>query len=313
MKTNLKDRHLPYIVLWFAVVAYAAYFSLYQIRQHRTFQTGLDTASIEQPIWNTLHGRFMRATYYPVSGSIVTDFSDRSTESLLGDHVQPILLVLALPYFLFPHTETLFITLSVAVALGAVPMYHIAERRFHIQWLALLFAIGYLLLPSIQVATVRDMHATAFLPPLLLAALDAAEREKRGWWWTATLLAMGCREDMPFLVGWAMLWMVSRKHRREAVGMFGIGAGLSLLYFAVVIPRFGGGGTPYLARFFPLGTDVSPAGIASVLQQPAFWHKILGTFVAYNVRLGLPLMFLYWLHWPTLLAILPVLFMNGFS
>lgn len=312
-KTRKPDRWIN-LVLAAAVLLYSGYFSLYQIQRHRALWTFVDLMSLEQTLWNTLHGRFMRSTVYPPSGDAVTDFEARRTESRLGTHVQPTLLLLVLPYALLPRSETLLILMSISVGLGAIPLYRIARRRLHSSRMALLFALGYLVLPSIETASGWDIHGTSFLPPLLLAGLDAAESGRRGWWWLWILLAMGCREDIPFLAGWAMLWLVPRDRRKAAVLMFVLGLGWSFLNFAVIIPHFGGGGTPYLTHFLPPGTALTIQGIwDALLRHPEFWWVRLVSFAAYNVRLATPLLAMYIFHWPTLLAIAPQLVLNGFS
>jgi hypothetical protein len=176
----------------------------------------------------------------------------------------------------------------------------------------LAFSLVYLLLPVVQTNTGGDIHAANFLPPLLLAALDAAESGWRGRWWLWTLLAMGCREDMPALAGWAMLWMAPRQRRREAMWMLGLGLVWSLINFLVVIPYFGGSGGPsYLARLFPLGTDLSWAGILATLRQWPFWQHQLFSLLTYNLRLGLPFLFLYFFHFPSVMAMAPLLVLNS--
>ncbi len=305
---------LALILLILLVVGYAVFFSVYQIQRHHAFQTYIDLTNVEQTIWNTLHGRFLHITTHPTTGEIIRDFSGRATENLLADHVQPILLLLALPYALLPRAETLLVVMCVAVALGAIPMYRLAWRRLQNPWWALLFAVGYLLLPALETNSGWDIHGTNFLPPLLLAGLDAAQGGKRGRWWLWTLLAMSCREDMPFLVGWAFFWLVPREQRRDAGLLWGLGLLWSLLNFLVIIPHFAGGaGTPYLVRFFPPGTEMTPAGLLNVLPQFDFWRSTLAHFLGYNVRLGIPVLFLYLLHRPSLLAMLPTLLLNGFS
>lgn len=312
VKDTLRCLSRPVVVLVALVVLYTVFFSAYQIERYRAFWHE-DIVSVEQPIWNTLQGRFMRTTYYPMAGLPVTDFSERRTESLLADHVQPFLLVLALPYALFPRTETLLILMSLTTALGAVPLYAIARRRLGSAWWALAFAGVYLLLPVVETNSVGDLHGLRFLPPLLLAALDAAQRGKSWQWWLWMVLAAGTREDVAFFAGWAMLWLAPAERRREAWIMFGVGTAYSLLCFLVIIPHFGGGGTPYLTRFFPLGTDLTPAGIVEVMFQGRFWLRNVLAFLSYNVRLGLPLLFLYGFHWPALLAAAPLLVLNGVS
>jgi uncharacterized membrane protein len=302
-----------HIILGFMVALYISYFSAYQIQRHDVFETSLDTLSVEQPLWNTLHGQFLRATYYPVTGETVADFNDRKTDSLLGDHVQLSLLSLLIPYLIAPRTETLFVVLSIGIGLGAIPLFRLAKRRLGSPWLALLFAIGYLFLPAVETNTGWDIHGASFLPPLLLAALDAAETKHIKTWWGLTILAMGFREDLPIFVGWAMIWMVPRPLRRQAWVLFAAGLVFSLASFLIIIPHFGGGGTPYIVRFFPLGTPITVQGIWSAISQPSFWQFDLGNLIAYNLRLGLPLLFLYYASAPAMLAMAPLMLANSLS
>jgi uncharacterized membrane protein len=300
-------------ILTLLVMAYIVYFSAYQIHRQNAFETNLDTLSVEQPLWNTLHGQFMRTTYYPITGAPVTNFNDRKTDTLFGDHVQPGLLILLLPYAILPRTETLMVILSICVGLGAIPMYRIAKRRLASPWLAMLFACGYLLLPALETNTGWDIHGANFLPPLLLTALDAAETGHIKLWWGAALLAMFLREDFPIFIGWAMVWMAPGKLRKQAWAMFGIGLAFSLASFLLVIPYFGGGGTPYLVRFFPRGTSLTVQGVWSVVSQASFWKNNLIKLMVYNARLGFPLLFLYFASGPTLLAVFPMILANGLS
>ena len=300
-------------ILAVLIAAYIIFFSAFQIQRQNAYENSLDTLSIEQPLWNTLHGSFLRATYYPVTGETVTDFTNRKTGSLLGDHVQFSLLALLIPYALLPRTETLLIIVCVCVGLGAIPLYRIARRRLVSPWLALLFAAGYLCLPAVETNTGWDIHGASFLPPLLLAALDAAETGHHKTWWVITLLAMGFREDFPIFVGWAMIWMAPKHLRKQAAVMFGLGLVFSVISFLVIIPYFGGGGTPYIVRFLPSGTPLTVLGIWSAIRQGNFWWLELVKLAIYNVRLGLPFLFLYFASRPALFAMAPLIFANGLS
>ncbi len=308
-----RPEKISILILAFLVITYTTFFSAFQIRRQSAFENSLDTLSVEQPLWNTLHGSFLRATYYPESGERVTSFSERKTDSLLGDHIQPSLLVLLLPYALFPRTETLLVLLCLWVGAGAIPLYRIARRRLNSPWLALLFSAGYLFLPAVETLTGWDIHGAAFLPTLLLFALDAAETGHDILWWVLALLAMGFREDFPIFVGWAMIWMVPRRLRKQAYGMAGFGLLFSLVSIFVLIPHFGGGGTPYVQRYLPPGTPLTLEGIRLALSQGRFWWIEIVKFAVYNLRLGYPFLFLYFGSTSALLAMAPVLFSNGLS
>jgi len=127
------------------------------------------------------------------------------------------------------------------------------------------------------------------------------------------LFAMGFKEDFPIFVGWAMIWMVPRNLRKQALVLFGVGLLFALASFFVIIPHFGGGGTPYIARFFPLGTPITLQGVWSTICQPFFWKFDLVNLITYNLRLGLPLLFLYFASTPAMLAMAPLILVNSLS
>jgi uncharacterized membrane protein len=307
------DRVLSKVALVAGILVFTAYFMILQLQKHNSFQGGLDILTIEQPLWNSLHGDFMRATYYPVSGTIVSDFHDRATVSLFGDHFQPSLLALLPLYALVPRSETLFFVQCLVIALGAIPLYRITLRRSSLPWVAVLFSLMYLIIPAVQTLSAGDIHATIFVPPLFLAAFNAMERKKWIWFYIFMALAFGLREDLPVLLGWAILFMAPKAHRRRMLILFGAGILWTCTSFLWIIPSFGSGSTPYLARYFPLGTEISLEGMLPVLMNPRFWWIDLRNFFFYNVRLGIPLLFIYFWSPRSLLAALPVLSMNGAS
>ena len=290
---NNRFRLAPPIILGVMITIYVSYFGYYQIARHNAHWTFLDLAGNEQTIWNTSQGRIFAYTLFPAAGKLVTDFDSRITVNRLGEHVQPILLLLALPYALFPRSETLLISMGLGIGLGAIPFYRIAKRRVHTDGWALLMTLGYLLLPAVETANGWDPHGTSYVIPCILAALDAAESGKPGWWWFWSLLAMGTREDIPFVTGWAMVWVVPKKLRRQAIWMLGIGTIWSLLNFLVIIPHFSQAPTPYLNFFVGTPEGASGASLLNQLVEPAFWFSKLQRFTLYNLRLGLPLLFLY--------------------
>lgn len=309
-----RHRQPTLIILIVAVLVYSVFFSAYQIQRHRAFHTSLDLVSVEQPLWNTLHGNFMRTTYYPITGQEMSRFDQTPSEILLADHFQPSILTLLLPYILFPYSETLMILVSVCVALGAIPLYRITLRRLENPW-GLIFSMAYLLLPIVQTNTSHDIHLVNFVPPLLLFALDAMERGATRQWLVFSLLAMGCREDMLLLVGWGMLFYAPRPKRHLAFYLFVAGILIGIVFYGVIAPNFGGPGSEstYLSRMLPSGTELSWQGILHVMSQAKYWKSVFIHTLSYHFRLGLPVLFLYGLHVPSLLAAAPLLVQNSLS
>ncbi|MBN1186853.1 MAG: DUF2079 domain-containing protein [Bacteroidales bacterium] len=300
-------------ILAILILIYITYFGFFQVSRHKAHWTFLDLAGIEQTVWNTIHGRPFAFTLFPATGKVVTDFESRVTVNFLGEHVQPILLILAIPYALFPHSETLLLSMCISVGLGAIPFYRIAQRRFHSNQFAVLLTSGYLFLPAIQTAIGWDPHGTSFVIPCILAALDAAESDKPGWWWLWSLLAMGTREDVPFVTGWAMVWMVPEKMRKQAIWILGIGIVWSMLNFFIIMPYFSEAPTPFLAFFSESGSEISNLNLIKKIIQPHFLISKFQRLLLYNLRLGLPLLFLYLFKPQAYIASLPLLVVNAVS
>src|SRR4029078_12507591 len=96
-------------LLWTAVVAYAAAFSALSVLRHRAYNTGrFDLGNMVQAVWATAHGHPLR----------VTDLTGEQI-SRLGAHFDPILVVFAPFWRLWPSPDLLLVAQAVAVALGA--------------------------------------------------------------------------------------------------------------------------------------------------------------------------------------------------
>lgn len=191
----------PIVLLWVLIIAYAAFFSAYTLQQHATLNDpagGL--SSIDQAIWNTVHGRLLKQT---AGTAQVPRFAGR---------LELILLPLSLVYLVWDDVASLLILQSLALAIGALPVFNIARRTFagitgvpgsgdrrRAEWLALAFALTYLLMPALQAANMAGFHTAALaVAPLLFAFQYSGEQRWRPMWGWA-LLAMATREDIALL------------------------------------------------------------------------------------------------------------------
>lgn len=211
-------------LLWLFIAVYALFFSAYTLQRHATLNTfAADLSFIDQPMWNTLHGRFLERT-----------LDDRQVPRV-AEHLEPILLPLSLAYLVWNDVRAILILQSLALALGALPVFWIAHdvlgRDRRAAWLGLACAASYLLFPALQAANVADFHADPFVvTPLLFAFWYARQRRWRPMWAWA-VLAMATKENLPTLT--AMLgayvilsdrdaWRAPRGHRplRQRIAAF---------------------------------------------------------------------------------------------
>src|ERR1700694_2729922 len=101
--------------------AYFIVFSTLSVLRHHAYRTaGFDMGLFDQVFWNTTQGRPFEST---MSQALPVP------HSLLGDHFSPLLLLLTPFYFAYPHPETLLVIQTLALALGAWPVYLLAKLK----------------------------------------------------------------------------------------------------------------------------------------------------------------------------------------
>jgi uncharacterized membrane protein len=246
----------PQWLLALAVVTYALLFSDLTLTRYAAFQArALDMGNLHQTVWNTAQGNFFHMTNQP--GII----------NRLSLHVEPILLPTAVLYWLHDGPETLLILQAVVVALGALPLFALAKLKLHNEWIALAFAVAFLLNPSIQAANWLEFHPVTLAPTFLMAAFYFLVAGRTGWYTVFAVLAASCKEEMGlllFMIGfYAFLWL--RRYRLGLVTMV-LALGWSLTAVLVIQQRFADGNIHW-SRYEYLGATPIQKVIA-LLTQP---------------------------------------------
>ncbi|MFO7634126.1 MAG: DUF2079 domain-containing protein [Caldilinea sp.] len=236
-------RHLPLALLVLAVLLYAAYFSYTTVLRYHAFEArALDMGNLNQTIWNTAHGDWFRITN-----------QESELTNRLGYHVEPILLPIALLYRLYPAPEFLLVLQAVIVALGALPLFALARLRRLGDWLGLVFALAYLLNPTVQAANWLEFHPVTLAPAFLMAAFYFLVAGRTPWFVLFAILSASCKEEIGLLVAMMGLyaWLALRRPR---VGLMtaALAGGWSLL--AVLgIQNMVAGGNIHWGRYAYLG------------------------------------------------------------
>jgi uncharacterized membrane protein len=290
----------PRRVVAIGIVVYAVLDSFITLTRHLTLLThALDLGYYVQLTWNLARG----------AGPYVS----LPEMHAWGDHFSPIMYLVVPLFFLAPPgAGVLLVFQSVALALGALAVFGIAARRLGDERPAAVFALLYLLNPSLQGINVRDFHAAALAIPLLLASIYFVE-SGRPWLFTASvLLTLATREDAAIPVIGLGLWLALSKRR------WLWGAALAAGAFAVLaadtrwlMPYFREAPYPHLGRYAHLGRSV-PEIVTAVLLHP---FRVLGSLVTakrlvYLGALFAPLAFLPLLASGALAGLAPALFEN---
>jgi uncharacterized membrane protein len=188
----------------------------------------------------------------------------------LGDHSSLILFLVLPLYAIARHPVTLPVLQSVALALGAIPVFALARRELSSTWIALGFAALYLLYPALGFTALYEFHPEVLCTSALLAAFAAWRAERFGWTLAWAGLALLGKEDMALPVGaFAIYVLLDRRpgRVRYAAALAGL-AGLSLIVsFAVLKPLFSAGEVDYGRMYAQWGT--SPGAVArGILSRP---------------------------------------------
>jgi uncharacterized membrane protein len=286
------------------VILYTVVFFALQVRLYEGLHMGTgDLAFFEQALYRTLHGEFLRTT-------IGTAFHFEHRVAF-ADHFYLILLLVLPFYALFPHTYTLFFLQAVMAGSGAFAIFLIARNRLQSEWVAVGFALSYLLYPPLQWATLNrciyGFHPENFFPPLLLFAVYFLEKRRLRLFALFFLLALTVIEHFALLLACLGLYWLLFDKRNRRVGL--VTFSLSTLWFIAatrwIIPYFQKGSAPY---YYGALTQLTDA-----LRNPKSYLFLATPLRDYLFRLLAPLLFLPLLNLPLLATALPNLLVNLFA
>ena len=296
----------PRRLLAAAITAYAAGFSALSVLRHHAFETGrFDLGNMVQAVWSTAHGDVLGITTL------------HGTQTVrLAAHVDPILALFAPLWLAWPSPSVLLVAQSIAIALGALPVFWLAHKHLRSERGALGFALAYLLYPATQWLTLSEFHPIAFACPLLLYAIWYLDEDRYLAFATCAVLAAATKEEVPLVVAGIAVWYaITRRRPAFGVTVAALGVAWSVVAVEVVLPHFNDGSGPtFYGRYEAVGG--SPLGIAeTLLTDPLTIVRVAfdARGVAYLAQLFLPLALLPLLAPLVLIAAAPELALNLLS
>jgi uncharacterized membrane protein len=289
-----------------AAAAWATGFATLAVLRNAGYVTGrFDLGNMVQAVWSTAHGNILR----------VTDLQGDQI-SRLGAHVDPILVLFAPLWWIWPSANMLLVVQAIAIATGAVPVFWLARKHLGSARGALGFALVYLLYPATGWLSLNEFHPVALATPLLLFAFWFLDEERLIPFAGFAVAASACKEEIPFVVAGFGIWYAIA-HRRWAVGGAIVVSGViwAAIATTVVIPHFNHGqSSDFYSRYSEVGG--SPGGIVKTLfTDPAQLVRAATTSrdLHYVLQLLWPLAFLPLLGPLVLVAALPELAINVLS
>lgn len=239
--------HAPYLaVLVLVVVVYATLNTLQDYANYLAGRSLFDLAVYEQGFWNGLGNP---PFFYSLEGPM----------SRFGRHFSPVFYVILPFYLLHSDPLTLEAAQSIAIALGALPLYFLASERLGKSF-GLLIAVAYLLNPAVHDVNLKnDFHEISLAMPALLLFIYSARRSSTALCLFSLLLALATREEVSLTtLLFGMYLIVFGRNTRRGLIIAGISLVWFLAVFEWVMPAFNVGKVfPLAAGYGYLGHSVS--------------------------------------------------------
>jgi uncharacterized membrane protein len=289
-----------------AICAYSAGFAALSVLRHEAFETGrFDLGNMVQAVWSTANGDVLGIT--TLHGTQTVRFAA---------HVEPVLVLFAPLWLVWPSPSMLLTVQSVAVALGALPVFWLARKHLGNERLGLGLALAYLLYPATQWLTLSEFHPVALACPLLLYAFWYLDEDRLVTFAVFALLAAATKEEVPLVVAGLGAWYALTRKRWAVGGAVALlGVMWTALAVGVVIPHYNDGSEPsFYGRYEAVGG--SAGGIAkTALTDPFTILRVAfdARGVSYLAQLLVPLALLPLAAPLALLPALPELALNLLS
>lgn len=219
IRARLRTVSLPTWFVTFAFLMYVTYVSRVQLSIHRGFGTSAyDIGLFDQGIW--LMSRFK------------TPFVTLMGRNLMGDHAQPILLLVVPIYWIYSSINVLIVLQTICIGAGMVPLYWYARRLLGNEWMALVLSLCWLFNPAVVWTNFENYHPDSFLAVFIPLALFAALERRWRLYVVACALAVLVKEDVVLVLAPLGIFVALARHRRIGVAtvLASVGATLAGMY-----------------------------------------------------------------------------------
>jgi len=205
-------------LLFLLIVIFISYFTFVAFSRHDNFHSRrLDLGNMEQTVWNVAHG----------NGFTLTDPMGTKQISRIAVHADFLLILMTPFYLLWSSPKMLILVQTIIIALGALPVYWIANDTLKNKYLAFLFAFVYLLYPPLERMALHDFHAVALSMTFLLFAYWYMAKEKYVPFVIFSVLAGLGKEHVWIAIGLMGLYIAIRNHKAR------FGVLVSIISFAI--------------------------------------------------------------------------------
>ncbi len=290
----------PWAAVILAMLCYAVFYGILSCAKYRAYLApGFDIGIYDQGLW--LLSRF-KEPFVTVLGL-----------NIFGDHSTWILVLLVPLYWIAPDPQTLLVVQTLALALGAIPVFLLGRMVLRNRWLGLIPVAAYLLMPALGWLNLENFHPDSLEVPLLLFALYFVVRSRWRAYLVMVILLLLVKEDVSLVLIPLGIYVALSRNRRMGMLTVEMAAAWFCLMMFVVQPALSGTGAGNLDSWrIPFGGwgGLIATGIKSPWTVGAY--MLTEDKLRYLFQLLTPVLFLPLLTWRTLVVV-PILFFNLIS
>lgn len=232
-KLKISKKNHKYLILLFIIIGvFVVYFSYLAILRYRTLNSHYyDLGIMNQVVYNTSRGRILQ----------MSDQTLKKNVNRLAVHFDPILVLLAPFYWIYPSPDVLLVTQTIIVGLGALGVYLIAKKILGKDLIALIFSVSYLFYFPVQRVVLFDFHAVSFATTFLLFAIYFYLSKNYKSYFIFIFLSLLTKEHVGltvFLLGIYLFFIKKEKKVGLITAIVGAVFFIATVYF--IIPHFRG-------------------------------------------------------------------------
>jgi uncharacterized membrane protein len=234
----------------------------------------------------------------------------------LGGHADWIMYLVAGFYRIYPDVHWLLAIQAIALSLGAIPSFALAQQAGLNHPHARAIALMYLLYPLVFNLNLFDFHPEVIALPLMITAIWAARARRIVAFTLCIVVSLGCRDALSITIAALGLWLILFEKRRiyGAIALF-LGIAWLLIATQWLIPHFRPAGVESVVRYAYLGNSVPEIVLNLVLKPQLILGRIFSIeSLFYILLLLVPMGWgISWRQLTYLLPALPTLIINLLS
>jgi uncharacterized membrane protein len=209
--------------------AYALVVATLALLRYASFASDFDHGIFSQYIW--------------LLGHVHEPFNTIVLRTLLGDHVEPGIALLAPLGTLGVGAPGILVVQTLALAATAPLLYLLARESGARGWVAAVPALLWCASPVVLRPALHDFHPETLVPVLLVGGLVLLARGHRLWFLLTVVVACSMKEDVGLTFAALGLVLAWEGRRRLGLGLAAGAAAWSLIAVYAVLPAFGNAST----------------------------------------------------------------------